>query len=550
MRRTYLLVWSSSLAAASLAQGTPTALRSDITVEHYMDVRTSVTRMAHDALDDRLWYLRTSGEVLLVVDDGISPPYDTVQFTVADHDIDQTFGIAFHDSDLFLIGNQITGNNTQGLLKRARLQPDGTRIWSTVAITGTYAWGGKGHAFNNVVVSPDAEWLYLNCGSRTDHGEVQDVDGEFPGRREDPITAKILRIPYDAVDLLLPNDEALLIANDQLFASGVRNTYDMAFDAEDRLFGVENSGDHDDPEEMNWLREGHHYGFPWTAGGNMNPTPTAGYDPTADPLLNPGYPAAATDFYYDADFPSPPNIVFTEPILNNGPDADRLRAPSNGGILDASEEGLGIRTFTCHRSPLGLVIDRHGVLDGDLHEAAFALSFTPGGDTTGFSPIAPWGIPVVPADPSEDLLQLDLNYDAGSDNFNLNATRIVSGFYLPVDAELVNNVLYVIENWGNTQRSMWKVTLPLTSDVKDVNSQTSDRLKAWPMPSQDVIYWSYAGKGVERVELLDASGRTIRTLDAALPHGTFTVADIPAGLYLMRATGVGSPAQRTIMVVH
>jgi hypothetical protein len=513
-----------------------------------MDVRSSVSRMAYDGLQERLWYLRTTGDVLAVIDNGVQSPYDTVFYSVDDHGINEAYGMAFHDSDLFVVGNQVNGSLTQGILKRARLQPDGTRIWNTVAMTESYAWGGKAHGFNNVVVSPDGQFLYMNVGSRTDHGEVQDVNGEFPELREEPITTKILRVQYTAVDLLLPNNETQLLSNGQLFAWGVRNTYDMAFDAEGRLFGVENSGDHDDPEEMNWLREGHHYGFPWTAGGNLNPTTDPDYIPTADPLLNPGFPSAATDFHYDPGFPSPPNIQFTEPIVNMGPDADQVRH-ANGGIFDASDNTTGISTFTCHRSPLGLVFDSHGVLDGDLYQDAFMLSFTPGGDSTGFSPIAPWSIPVVPVDPSEDLLHLDLTYDAGADNYTLAAERIVEGFYLPVDAELVGPTLYVIEYWTNTQRSLWKVNLPVISFIGE-EDPNAFQVSVFPNPTHDELQWRSNGIRVSAVEIFSLQGHRIIHEDRSSRSGSVDLSGLSEGAYFARFQIAGSSVTKPFHIVR
>ncbi len=535
----------------AFAQGTPTSLRPDVVVEHYMDCQSSASRMAWDPVQSRLHYLRTNGDVLMVIDNGTDAPYDTLLFTAADHYLDEAYGMAFHDSDLFVIGNRIIPDDqlTQGILHRAHLLPSGGREWSVVAQTDSYKWGGKAHGFNNVVVTPDGEHLYLNCGSRTDHGEVQDVNGLFPGAREDGITATILRVPIGVQNLALPNDVDQLLIGGQLYASGVRNTYDMAFNADGELFGVENSGDHDDPEEMNWLREGHHFGFPWTAGGNPNPTRLPGYDPITDHLLNPGYPSAATDFYFDATFPPSPWGQTEEPIRNTGPDADRLRDPATGGIFDASEEALSMSTFTCHRSPLGLVFDVDSTLANDLRGGAFMLSFTPGGDTAGYSVIAPWGIPVVPADPSEDLLHLDLQFDQMADNYTLSATRIAEGFYLPVDAELVGNTLYVIEYWTSTQRSIWKVTMPLY-DAIDEPSSSAARLRVWPIPVQDGINWSCGTDNPSTLDLLEPSGRLLRSLRPSAPFGTLDLSGIPAGVYLLRARCEASATTTRFVVTH
>lgn len=534
-----------------LAQGTPTSLRPDVLVEHYMDCQSSASRIAWDPVQAALHYIRTNGDVRMVIDNGIDPPYDTLLFTADDHYIDEAYGMAFHDSDLFIVGNRVIQDDqlTQGILHRAHLLPNGDREWSVLAQTDSYFWGGKAHGFNNVVVSPDGQYLYLNCGSRTDHGEVQDVDGLFPGAREDAITAKILRVPINGQNLALPNDVDQLMQYDYLYASGVRNTFDMAFDADGHLFGVENSGDHDDPEEMNWLREGLNYGFPWTAGGNTNPTRLPGYDPVADHLLNPGYPSAATDFYFDATFPPSPWGQTEEPIRNTGPDADRLRDPANGGIVDASDAGLNMSTFTCHRSPLGLVFDKDSLLGADLQGDGFLLSFTPGGDTAGFSVIAPWGIPVVPADPSEDLLHLELQYDQVADNYTLSATRIAEGFYLPVDAELVGNVLYVIENWGNMQRSIWKITMPLASGLAEAPLLPGRQLNVWPVPAREEFFWSTGAVHANTLELMDTSGKRIVNLTSAANHGQLPLNEVQAGAYVVRATFGSGVACQGIVVV-
>ncbi len=541
---TFLLLLACT---AAQSQTTPTSLRTDITVEHYMDVRPSAVRLAMDPISERMHYLRTTGEVMVVIDNGSVAPYDSVLFTADDHLLTEAFGMTFHDSDLYVIGNSVTGNVTEGILHRARLQPDGSRVWTVAARTSQYAWGGKAHAFNNVVVSPDGTELFLNCGSRTDHGEVQDVDGAFPNLREEPITAKVLRIPIDANELVLPNNDLALDVSGHIFASGLRNTFDMAFDAEDRLFGVENSGDHDDPEEMNWLREGRHYGFPWMAGGNTNRTMAPGYDPMTDPLLNPGYPSAATDFYYDASFPTGAQF-FKEPVRNTGPDADRLRDPLTEGILDATDEGLDMRTFTCHRSPLGLVFDTDSILGSDLQGDGLVLCFTPGGDTLGFSPIAPWGIPVVPADPSGDLLHLKLEYYIGEDNFRTQVTRIAEGFYLPVDAELVGNVLYVVENSGGNERSIWKVSLPLATGISEP-STASNHLSLWPVPANDHINWS-AHDRPTALTLIDMQGRIIRSERPSSITGQFGVQDLPGGTYILRATFERHNAHQRFSVVN
>lgn len=531
------------------AQGTPTALRPDIQVEHYLDVQPGATRMAYDALTGQLHYLTNNGNVYRVIDNGVTAPYDSLVSTSNDHEITTAQGLVFHDSDMFVVGNQMAGDLWHGIVARGHLLNSGLRAWTDVART-TYARGGKDHGFNAVVVTPDGLTLLVNSGARTDHGEVQSSGGIFPGKREEPVSAKILQLPIDGLDLIIPNDEVTLAASGFVYASGVRNTYDLAFNAEGDLFGPENSGDHDDPEELNWLQEGAHYGFPWTAGGNPNPTPIAGYDPVLDPRLNPGYPAADTDFTYDPGFPAPPNdVVFTEPIANVGPDADKIR-DLTGGIIDASDNGITIGTFTCHRSPLGLIFDVDQVLGGSYTGDAFLTSFTQGGDSAGFNPNAIWGIPVVPVDPSEDLLHLTLSFDELENRYSLSAERIVSGLYLPVDAELVGHELYIIEYWTSTQRSMWKVTMPLANSIEEPDGGKAVGITLFPNPARDVLEWRTEGGVLTALDVFDALGQLVRSFSQSGITGHVPLYNLAPGPYIVRARIHGSWITRPLVVVH
>lgn len=140
-----------------------------------------------------------------------------------------------------------------------------------------------------------------------------------------------------------------------IFAEGIRNTFDMAFDPDGNLFGTENGPDRDMADELNWLRPGLHYGFPWQIGGADNPQQFPNYNPATDKLLNPLFNAVKKgDHRNDPTFPPRPAVALVEPIRNFGPDADSYRTP-NGVIHDASAAQTSIGTFTAHRSPLGFL---------------------------------------------------------------------------------------------------------------------------------------------------------------------------------------------------
>jgi glucose/arabinose dehydrogenase len=273
----------------------------------------------------------------------------------------------------------------------------------------------------------------MNSGSRTEHGEVQENNTAFPGAREVPLTSAIFRLPVDGRDITLPNDEAALKASGYLFADGVRNAFDMAFDPDGKLFATENGPDADYPEELNQVLQDKHYGFPWRFGNQDNPQQFADYNPSKDVRLQSDFGAVQQNFYRnDPTFPKPPG-PFTDPFVNMGPNANQVR--DDKGDLWAEP----IYSFTPHRSPLGLTFDTAGVLSGEFKRNGFVLSW---GSAAGNIP-----------DRGEDLLQLQFTAPG-----TFRATQIVRGFQRPIDAVLHGHTLYVLENAGNG--AIWEVTLP------------------------------------------------------------------------------------------
>ncbi len=140
----------------------------------------------------------------------------------------------------------------------------------------------------------------------------------------------------------------------------------------------------------------------------------------------------------------------TEPVISIGPDADKFRDPVTGAVLDASDLGQTISTFTAHRSPLGLVFDRAGALAAPYIGHGFMLSFTPG-DPNGTNVAGPF------FDASQDLVDLELTR-LGDTNYQARVTTIVSGFSTPVDSEIITNQIYVLEYGANG--GLWEITFP------------------------------------------------------------------------------------------
>jgi glucose/arabinose dehydrogenase len=446
----------------------PVALRPDIQVQHFMGVDSQAVRILQHPKTGRLWYTTFNGNVYEIVKGKDNKPVAEKRLTAEDHGIMVLQGAAFLDNRLFLCGNVYTVDkkSTWGRMVRIDLDSAAGRQMSEVFNTVVYAANKTvyDHGWNALVVSPDKKHIYVNSGARTDHGEVQDNGGAYPRARDNALTAKIFRFPADAKDLLLPDDEARLKADGYLYASGLRNVYDMNFDVDGNLFGVSNSADYDYPEDMFWIRKDHHYGFPWVMGGVENPQQYEDWQPNpdTDPFINPSSHSWRTNYYYtDPEFPrAPEQIKFTPGVQNLGPDANEYRGHS-GKILDGDQTGVTISTFTAHSCPLGLTFDTGRILSEDMRGDAFVIRYSQGGRSSLMRPFTSQGA---------DLLHLELQYVEASDNYVVRTVRIAEGFNEPVDAVMTGNEMYVIE-YGGKRGNIWKITLP----VQKANKQKASR---------------------------------------------------------------------------
>ena len=165
-------------------------------------------------------------------------------------------GMAFGpDGSLYVVANRTVDDNfNQAIIRKGTADADGKFQWETLAETEPYPLSGTpfDHQFNGIVVSPDGNWVYVNSGSRTDHGEEESNGTIFQDAREVPLTARIFRIPSDTENLTLENNEGAL--EGLTFARGTRNAFDLEFAPNGDLFGVDNGPDADYPDELNWLR--------------------------------------------------------------------------------------------------------------------------------------------------------------------------------------------------------------------------------------------------------------------------------------------------------
>ncbi|NIJ53581.1 T9SS type A sorting domain-containing protein [Dyadobacter arcticus] len=527
MRQLSFCLFFLCLTNAELAAGqTPKSLRNDITIRPFfkIDFTDTQTRIIYDASDKSFYTIAWNGELFHLIPEA-SGSYTLQRLASADdHQINYLQGLALHEGTIYLVGNVVIQQGVSGYGKAVKAKiTSGKMIWTEVFKTAEHASSKTlfDHAFSAICFSPDGKDMFIASGSRTDHGEVKDNEGLYPNLREIALTSTIFKIPATTEKLLLPDDSAALAP--YVYVRGVRNAFSLAFAANGDLFSVENSGDRDDPEEMNWIRQGAHYGFPWEMGGNDTPMQFTGYKAEEDKLINHAYSAYQIGaFHDDKNFPQKPkNLTFRKPIQNAGPDADKYRDSATGKVMDASDNGKTISTFTGHRSPLGLVFDTKSGFGGEYTGKGFVVNFQAGSESYG--PMQ---------DPGQDLVMLDLKKNAAGDDYTLNAHSLVTNFKDPTDAHIVGNKLYVLEGQGQ----IWELTFP-KEVVTAVSPATKGQFKAYPNPSQGrmVIEGPVNQESVE-ISVTDILGRQLikETKKAVNGKTELDVSSLGGGIYMLK----------------
>lgn len=540
MKFLYLLVLLLFISFSTNAQ--PTIINEEISIDNVASAPSGSIRLSFNKVDSTLYLITQAGGIYRV---RISRGYTVLLQSSSDHGLQDVQGFDISDDGrFFVVGNNKDSENATNVasVMRATVE-DGEWLWEKVAETEPYPTSNTAfdHIMNGIVVSPDGSKLYLNSGSRTDHGEIHDVNGLYPGLREAPLTAKILVIPSDTTDLLLENDIEFLMENDFIYAEGTRNSFSLAFDGEGNLFGTENAGDRDDSEELNWLQKGKHYGFPWVIGGNETPMQFAGFDPDTDPFIPSNSTAANLGtFYEDLDYPEPPEgVEFSSAVTNVGPDADTFRDAEDGQIKDASDLELSITTFSSHLSPLGLVFDTEANLGSKFTGNGFMLGFS------GGAPGDPFLLPRMNYH-GEDLLHLAFNKT--EDNFEITTTSIVKDFINPIDAEIIDNKIYIIEHRNNqwlnvgADTRIWEVSFPAlgtnTENSRDFASQFKLH-QNYPNPfnPSTTIAFDLLANGFIELEVSNILGKKITTLIsremvARTNHSvSFDASNLTSGIY-------------------
>lgn len=364
-------------------------------------------------------------------------PYDSGYNGTGDHR-----GIVFDkDGNLYVMA----ANGGSVTIKKGAVGA-GARTWSDLVTTGSGYQPGNSpnynHSFSGIAVSADGASLYFSSGSRTEHGEDQGPSGIPNNNREVPLTSCILKVPTGTPTVLHNNDAML---QPYLFADGTRNAFDMAFNADGDLIATENGPDMDLPDELNFIEQGKHYGFPWRFGDVENPVRAQGFVKENDKRIRQVYGGYET-YVYDANFPMPPQgVTFADPIRNLGPDANFLVPTAADATPTKADAVTGLAGITAHRSPLGVAFDTAGATCGEYYKQGFVLSY---------GPIPSGSI----GDTGQDVLLVTLKKADGK--YTMNAKQIAKGIIGAIDSVLVGNRLFTIGNGGPGQVFVFALPTP------------------------------------------------------------------------------------------
>ena len=519
--------------STSIFSQTPQSFRPDITIKKIVSVESDCRRIAQDHSTGKVYYIRANGNINKVDITNKTTKLIYTGATTHAQSFDGGGGFTIsNDGTFFIVSDPRDKTYDHGLIVRGEMK-DGIRVWDTVAVTEPYLIpGGRDHRFNGIIVSLDQKYLIVNSGSRTDHGEEP-----VNGGREYPITSAMFKIPIDAKNLILYNNVDSL--KPYLFVDGVRNSFDMAYTPSGDLIATENGDTRDDTEELNWIREGYNYGFPWRIGTLDNAQQFPDYDPANDPLLGPSN--IESTFHNDPNFPpKPDSIVFTDPILNVGPDDDKFR-DTDRVVKDANDLGLKLGTFTPHSSPLAIVFDTSFALSDEFVGDGFFMGYS-GHSAKKSNPFN---------DPGEDIFHIKLNKIETEDRYEVEVTRIAKGFSGPVDAIMIGNKIYAIETGSSS--SIWEISLPSkTTSINEnkiiplqfsleqnypnpFNPTTTIRFS---IPNLDDVYMHYLQTTLKVYDIL---GNEIRTLvNEKKQPGTYEIkfdgSNLSSSLYFYRLT--------------
>ncbi len=209
--------------------------------------------------DGNLYLMTVGGKIFRMTDTDGDHKIDqtNIIFDNSKHILTHSVGMAFRQGVIYISdsGRISTLEDSDGDGKLDKLTP---------IVEGIPSLGFPDHSNNGIIFGPDDK-LYIGVGATTDHGPLRV-----------PMEGSILRVNPDGSDL-------------EIYATGFRNPYDLAFSPDGALFTADNNPSELNetlrylpPEELNQVFEGRDYGFPRVYG----------YPPPGDNSVAP-----VTEFY-------------------------------------------------------------------------------------------------------------------------------------------------------------------------------------------------------------------------------------------------------------
>lgn len=190
-----------------------------------------------------LYVLSLEGDIVRLRDEDGDGQFETSEIVYEDEPdmLTHAVGMAIHDGAFYVSsgGKVSILNDSDG---------DGVLDSVNVILDGLPSMVQQYHSNNGIAFDADGK-LYISVGSTSDHDAVSD-----------PLEAAILRVNPDGTDL-------------EVYATGIRNAYDLVFSPYGDLYAADNSPDHLDPtfnalfpEELNVIVKDGYYGFPEAFG--------------------------------------------------------------------------------------------------------------------------------------------------------------------------------------------------------------------------------------------------------------------------------------------
>ena len=156
--------------------GGPVLLRSDMSLRKVTEVGGGAAKLALNPLDGKLYVLMPTDGVYRVDPTKATVYKEAVATADSSQFLGTSEGLAFGaDGTMYVVTDQAVNHKNQVTIRRGKPSGSIGYVWSILAQTAPYplAENNFDHLWNGITLSPDGKYVFVNAGSRTDHGEVR-----------------------------------------------------------------------------------------------------------------------------------------------------------------------------------------------------------------------------------------------------------------------------------------------------------------------------------------------------------------------------------------